>query len=212
MESVESTPGVLGSVSFLFTEQEFIAAYRAVRMAENRSYDSFISRLGVIVLGYVFLLGGIMVTIMWLLGMEGGNGPIPPLAALFNIAIAGVAGWALYSRIHGYRRRLKSMYRKLPIQGEKVHYQFTPLRIITEGKLAQGSVDWSVINRVLEFRDGFLLYWGTGSAGWIPNHALSDTFGVDDLAELFRAKVKKFVVIDRLAGLPEASKSRPNQA
>ena len=212
MENTESKSAVIGTLSFPFGEQEFIAAYRAGRIARYQSYDSFISRLGVMVFGYVFLFTGIMVTTMWLLGIEGNKGPIPPLAVVINLGIAGVAGSALYTKIHGYRSHLKSMYRKSGLSGGKVRYQFTPLRIISENDRSQGSTDWSIPKRALEFRDGFLIDWGAWAGSWIPKYVLTDAFSADDLAELFRAKINKYLVIDRTAGLPEKSKHRREHA
>ncbi len=59
MKTAELPPET-GSGSFVYTEPEFIAAYRGTRIAQSESYDSFITRLGVIVGGHVMLMSGIL--------------------------------------------------------------------------------------------------------------------------------------------------------
>ena len=203
MESLQDADRALGSVVFPFTEREFIAGFRAGRMARDRGYDSVVRRLGVAVLSYVVLFGGSQPVIGWLLGGKGFDDPKFLASELMVTGTAVIAALVLYVKIHGYRRRLKARYLKSPYRGEKMHYQFTPLRLVSENRLQQQSVEWSALRRVLEFQDGFLMDWGLGYTDWIPKHVLNDAFDSDDLAQLFREKVQKYVVIKRVAGLPE---------
>jgi hypothetical protein len=198
----------MGFASFIYTERDFIAVYRALRIATNPSYDTFITRLGVIFLGHVLLLAGIEVLVLWAYGAKGENGPIPWQAAAFSAGLAIAGGWVLYSRIYGYRRRLRAGYRAFPLRDEKVNYQFTPLRFAFQHRLAEGSSDWSVIPQVTEFRDGFLIHETPRSGHWVPKYAFGESFGEIDAANLLRSRVGRYRVIDRSAGLPEKTRHR----
>ena len=131
----EAATEQMASASFAYTEREFIASYRAVRMANHASYDSFIGRLGVILFGHLFVLGAVEIVILWLNGAEGKNGPIPGFAVCLVVAMGVVGSWMLYSRIYCYRRYLRRLYQVFPLRDEKIHYQFTPLRISFQHRL-----------------------------------------------------------------------------
>jgi hypothetical protein len=189
------------SIGFLFTEDQFIAAYRAIRMTINESYDSPIMRLGVIIGGHVFLLGGICVLTLWATGARGQNGPIPLGAVIFNVIVAIVAAVVLCRTVYFYRRRLRSLYRSFPLRDEKVLYTLTPLRYSYQHRLAQGSVDWSLVPMVTELRDGFVIHTSTLEGHWIPRRAITEPLGDVEVANFLRSHVKKFKVINRFAGL-----------
>jgi hypothetical protein len=193
----------IASVSYTFTEREFMAAHRAMRISRQPSYDSFTSRLGVIVAGHVMLLAAIEVLVLWLLGVEGDNGPIPGLVVVLGLAIGVYSAWALYSKIYCYRRHLQRLYQSYPLRDEKMFYQFTPLRFIFQHRFAQGSTDWSLIDRATELKDGFVIQQTAEGGDWIPKHALDESFGDVELSNLLRSKVKRFKVVDRAATLSE---------
>ena len=115
---------------------------------------------------------------------------------------------ALYTKIYAYRKRLSLKYRADPLAGEKIFYEFTPLRMIVRDALSEGSEDWGFTRGVVELRDGFVLVpVGFQPGRWIPKHAFHESFGVDEAAVFFRSKVKRYKVIDRFAGLPEKTKA-----
>lgn len=204
MESKAASSEILGSASYVFTEDEFIAACRAAGIARFRLYDTWVSRSGVMAFGYVFLLGGIAATVIWLTATEGADGPMPGAAVALLGVIAAIACWVLYRKIHFYRKGIAKAYRESPYRDGAFEYQFTPSRLIFRGRESEGSLDWSLAQKVAELRDGFDITWYPGGAGtFIPNHALRDPFGPDDLASLLRSKVKKYRVINRAAALPK---------
>jgi hypothetical protein len=191
------------SVSFTYTERDFVAAYRAIRMVQKPEYDSAIMRLAVIVLGHVFLFCGIMIVGMWMSGFEGPKGKLPLGVVAFNTAIAAFCAWLLYSKIYGYRRQLRWLYQNFDLRDEKVCYQFTPVRFIQTHKRAQGSCDWSFVDGATELRDGFVIQASDANTEWIPKHALNPAFEEVDLSNLLRSKVRNFKVVDRFAELPD---------
>jgi hypothetical protein len=202
MKAAEATDRIV-SVSFTYTEREFMAAYRGIRMARGRDYDSFIMRLPAIVLGHVFLFTGIAVVVMWLSGWEGPKGAIPWGAGLLNVATSSIAAWALYTKIYFYRRHLRSLYRRFDLRDEKVFYRFTPLSFILKHKRTAGSCDWGLVDSVTELRDGFVIRVSAASEDWIPKHAFEEPFEEIEISNLLRSKVMRFNVVDRVAALAE---------
>jgi hypothetical protein len=199
--NTEEEPTGAGAVSFTYTEREFITAYRAVRIANEKSYDSAIMRLGVIVGGHVMLLAGIEVVVLWLLGTRGPNGPIPLGVGIFGAVLAIWSCYFLYIKVYGYRRHLRSLYRSFPLRDEKMTYQFTSLRFVFQHRLAQGSTDWNLVAKVTQLRDGFVVQVDRTGGDWIPSHALDEHFGEVELGNFLRSKVKRYHVVDRCAAL-----------
>jgi hypothetical protein len=191
------------SVSFTYTERDFIAAYRAIRMARNAEYDSAVMRLAVIVLGHIFLFCGIMIVGMWMSGFEGPSGKLPVEAVALNAAIAVICAWVLYSKIYGYRRQLRWLYETSDLRDEKVSYQFTPVSFIQNHSRARGRCDWSFVDSATELRDGFVIQASAANMEWIPKHALDPAFEDVELSNLLRSKVRAYKVVDRFAALPE---------
>lgn len=205
METEEAS-GILGSVSYVCTEQELITASRALQMASGKaSVSGRVYSLAIFV-GGIFLLSGGFDSIRWFRGPKGMEAPLPGYVAITKLGIGIALACAVYSKNYFLRLWFKWIYRAFPLKGEKVVYQFTPLRLLYQHKLAQGSNDWSLITRSVEFRDGFFLMLQPRSGIWIPKHALSDSFGPEELEDLLRSKIKKYKVIDRFAALPEKSK------
>ena len=212
MGSIEESPDVLVAASFVYTEEEYVAAHRALKMAGWPSYDTWASRLGVIFFGHLFLFVGIFVFFMWLTGMEGARGRVPLAAAVFNLAIALVAALVLCVRIYFYRWWLRCEYRGFALRDEKVLYQFTPSRLIFRNKLREGVCVWRLVDYAAEFRDGFIVGVGGREGEWIPKHVFDGPFGAVEAAELLQAKVEKYKVIDRFAGLQERPQAAPPSA
>lgn len=203
MES-ETTPGILGSASLVFTEDEFIAAWRAGRIARSRFYDRRSSRLVLAMLGLVYLLAGAGVVVSWLAGTRWENEPVPGAGVVLFAGIAALGAWMLY-RLYSYRRRMSKAYRESPHRDDVFEYRFTPSRLIHHGRHSEGELDWSLAQEVAEPRDGFLIIWYPGTVGtFIPKHALLAPFASEDLANLLRSRVKKYRVIHRDAALPRS--------
>jgi hypothetical protein len=202
MMATEATDRTV-SVSFTYTEREFMAAYRGIRMARARDYDSFIMRLPAIVCGHVFLFTGIAVISMWLSGWEGPNGTIPWGAGLLNVATSSIAAWALYTKIYFYRRHLRALYRTFDLRDEKVFYQFTPLSFFLKHNRTEGSCDWGLVDSVTELRDGFVIRVSAASEDWVPKHAFEEPFEEIEVSNLLRSKVSRFSVVDRVAALAD---------
>jgi hypothetical protein len=202
MEATKATNRSV-SVSFTYTEREFIAAYRGSRMASRQEYDTFIMRLPVIQFGHLFLFTSIAVIVMWLSGWEGPKGAIPWGAGLLNIATGSISVWALYTRVYFYRRHLRSLYRGFGLFDEKVFYQFTPSSFILKHKRAEGSCDWGLLESVTELRDGFVIRVSAASEDWVPKHAFEEPFEDVEISNFLRSKVMRFSVVDRVAALVE---------
>ena len=191
------------SVSFTYTEREFIAAYRAIRMAGRPEYDNFIMQLPVILFGHIFLFTSIATIVMWLSGWEGPRGTLPWGVGLLNVGTGSISAWALYTRVYFYRRHLRNLYRQFDLHDEKVFYQFTPLNFMLKHKRAEGSCDWNLVDSVTELRDGFVIRVSAASEDWIPKHAFEEPFDEIEISNLLPSKVMRFNVVDRVAALAE---------
>jgi hypothetical protein len=193
------------SASFVWNEQDYVAAYRAARMVRDSGYDSLVMRAGFLLLTHLFVLGGLLVVGLALAGAEGKEGPIPLSAVAINTAVALAAGYALFTRWYGFRWMMRRAYRSSPLYDLKVNYLFTPQQVEYTSRLAQSRRDWSLINQVVEFRDGFLLVSGA-TAEWVPRYAFTEPFDDVAFSELARSYAKRYKSIERTAAL---SKSAP---
>lgn len=185
---------ILGEAAYRYTEAEFIAAFRAKRIARSKDYDSWPTRISFIVIGHLLLLMG---AIVLLPQIEEGVNSWP----LVGIALAWVAlgGWIVDTWFYGYRRRYRKLYRDHPWAGLDVDMAFTPDRLITHSANLDGTVAWPLFARVFELRDGFLLEVQPLNGAWIPKHALRPPFDADALASFLRSKVKTYKVVNRRA-------------
>ena len=123
--------------------------------------------------------------------------------------MGGLCAFALYRYVYFHRRHLRSRYRSFPLRDEKVLCTFTPLRYTIQQKLAQSSVDWSLIPKVTEFRDGFIIHYSAQAGNWIPKHALDGPFEDVEFAEFLRSRVKDYKFINRFAGLRKKAEKKP---
>ena len=196
------------SVSFTYTEDEFIAAYRAIRMARFESYDSLIVRIGVAFVGHVLLLAGILVRGPLGLRRERRERADSAGSGCFQRSRRRSMAVGLHNSIYFRRNRLRSLYRSFPLRDDKVLYGFTPLRFQFQHRLGQGSVDWSLIPKVAELKDGFVVQATMTDGEWIPRHAIDEPFGDVEVAEFLRSRVKAYRTINRFAGLSTRGSSK----
>jgi len=81
------------------------------------------------------------------------------------------------------------------------------LRFVFQHRLAQGSSDWILVDKVTELRDGFVIQAAESSGHWIPKHAFDESFAAIDIANRLRSRVNRFKVVNRFASLPEKAKA-----
>jgi hypothetical protein len=193
------------TIAFVYDEPEFIAASRAVRFAQGKR--DHLAHLFVLCMFALFLLYMPAPSRAKAAGKVVSNGPSPWMVAAFQVYFAAHCGYYLHNFVLFPRRRFHRLYRKFPLAGEKILYTLTSSRLAIQHKLAQSSTDWSLVRKVTELRDGFVIQLDSG-LNWIPRHAVGADFGDVPLAEFLRQRVKYYRVIDRTAGLPTKGKER----
>jgi hypothetical protein len=168
-------------------------------MMQHPGYDSLVMRAGFLLIAHVFLLAGLLVMVLALLGAKGKNGPIPPSAKVINLAVCFAAAYALLTRWYGFRWMMRRSYLAWRGKDLKVSYSFTPRQIESSSPISQSRRDWSLIDRVVEFADGFVLISGTVPE-WLPRHAFAKE---DDsvFAQMARSRAGAFKQIVRRAAL-----------
>ncbi|MDG3007493.1 hypothetical protein [Paludisphaera mucosa] len=197
---------VVGWASFRFTEDEFVAATRAVTMAQLRWYGSRF--WGILFFGFwhVLLLGGLYLIVRWARSGDGPDGPVSGWTAVEGLLATLVAGRILWVGFYGLHRRVRASYARFPFAGDEYAMALTPDRYITHSPLVDSSDDWAFLPGVVEFRDGFVLLNKSGAGGlWLPDHALHAPFNHPAAAALFRSKAPRYA---SSTGRPELGQIR----
>jgi hypothetical protein len=199
-------PGPTWKLAYTLDEAEFIAAYRAGRMASNPNYGSRVVGFGYGFIAHFFMVACLEIAVLMALGKKGANQePIPWFLLPATIVAAVISGYYLWSHVYCPGAYFKLLYRGYPLAGEKVVFTITSTRFAFRHKLAEVSTDWRLIPKVVELRDGFVLCV-RGDPQWIPRKALGDEFAEVDLADFLRVRVPRCQVIDRAAQLPARSR------
>ncbi|OJW20724.1 MAG: hypothetical protein BGO49_03885 [Planctomycetales bacterium 71-10] len=188
----------IGWGSYRLTEDEFVVANRAARMAMAPWYRS--RPWAIVFFGFwhaTFLFG---LYLAFLVPRPAGDG--------FNVdgvTLAVASGWFLWLLLYGVNRRIRAAFRTFPTAGDEIALAFTADRFIGRTSLGDSSDDWAFLRRVAELHDGFLLVLKIPNGSiWLPNHALAAPFDHQAAAELFRSKVPRYRVVDRAASAASA--------
>ena len=184
----------IGSGSYRLTEDEFVAANRAARMATAPWYRSWPWAIAFFGVWHAAMLIGLYLA--FLAPRAEGEG--------FNVdgvILVVASGWFLWLLLYGVDRRVRAAFLTFPTAGDEFALAFTADRYMGRTGLGDFSDDWSFLRRVVELRDGFVLVlkFPRGST-WLPDHALVAPFDHRAAADLFRSKVSKYRVVDRPAG------------
>ena len=173
-------------VSFSWTERDYVAANRALPMIQRSGCISRVAQTGSILFFHLLLLAGPMVALLAISETRGNKAPITPLVVGFNVFLSLIAAYILYGTWYGVPGKLKRAFRASNWQNMKMSYKFDQQSIEVSSTSAesrsQSSFAWNLVDRFVEFRDGFLLLIGP-SGYWVPKSAF--TVGpISDLAAL----------------------------
>lgn len=197
------------TVGYSLDESEFVAANRAAWLSQKRDAIASLAQLGMPFIAHLLLLAGILVFGCWLLGKQGSNGPIPWGAAAFNAALAAGCAYYLWDFVYFKNARLRRLFHKSPLAGEKIVYTLSPSRWAMRHKFAESRLHWTLVERVTELRDGFVIQVG-GGVHWLPRHAVAGEFADVDIAEFLRSRVRDYRVIDRTACVSSKPAEQPS--
>jgi hypothetical protein len=80
-------------------------------------------------------------------------------------------------------------FRKSPYRDDELTIEFTDGGFHARSSKQDTALQWSAFTRMVEFRDGFLLFQGPTFYNWIPLSSLIDGSQAAELAELLRSKI-----------------------
>jgi YcxB-like protein len=169
-------------------------------MLQRSGCISRVAAVGSLLIFHLLLLAGPIVAFLYISGARGDKDAITPLVVGFNVFLSLVAAYILYGTCYGVRRKLVRAFRSSNLHDVKLSYKFDRQSIEVSSTSAQSRFAWSLVDRFVEFRDGFLVL--TGPSGyWVPKRAFTEPFEEVELAELAKSLTKKYEFIDKLAGL-----------
>jgi hypothetical protein len=86
-------------------------------------------------------------------------------------------------------------FQRRPYYGQRLAVRLSTEGFYGRSKEWEIKLPWSAFQRVVHFRDGFLLFQGSKVFNWVPVAALKNTAQVSELEALLRAQVKAHHVI-----------------
>ncbi|AMV35874.1 YcxB family protein [Planctomyces sp. SH-PL62] len=193
---VESTPEVVGRVSYWFNEVEFTAAKRAVLIANGQSFDGWIIRLPLLILGHVLLLFGLLIVLLWL-GTDFRGRPGSAGSAIMGLVLVLAGGWLLDRLLYGRGRRMRKRFRDSPLAGLRVDLTLTTDRLLSHTEKSDARTAWDLFTGAVELRDGFVLLYPPGLGIWLPKRGVLAPLDARTVAAFLRSKVANYRTIAR---------------
>ena len=93
------------------------------------------------------------------------------------------------------RRVTLRHYAQRPDRDMVVTWEFHPDRIVSKTEASSATLEWRMISRVLQTKQGVLLYPNDRVFHWLPVHAFRDTADLQAFAELAKSKVKRYIPV-----------------
>lgn len=90
------------------------------------------------------------------------------------------------------RRMALKHYASRPDRDRLVSWEFSQDGIVSKTEISSSKMEWRMLSRVLQTKRGFLLYRNEQVFEWVPAHAFRSPGDIDALAEMARARVKRF--------------------
>lgn len=190
-------------VSFSWTERDYVAASRAVPIIQRTGCISRMAQTGSFVFLHLLLLAGPFVALLYFSGARGSKDPITRDVVESGAVLSLIAACFLYANWYGVRGKLARAFLSSNLHTMKMSYKFDQQSIEVSSTSAESSSQsnfaWNLVDRFVEFRDGFLLL--TGPSGyWVPKSAFTEPFEEVELAELAKSRAKKYEFADKSAG------------
>ncbi|WP_165247051.1 YcxB family protein [Paludisphaera soli] len=189
--TAEPPGAIVGRADFWYTEDEFARAERRVQIANGRSFDGWVVRLPLLVLGHFLLLFGLAVVGVWLGSADFRNREKSTGSMVVALGFLVAGGWIVDRWLYGRGRRLRKRFRDFPLAGCKVELAFTPDRLLTRSAKSEGRTLWELFTGVFESRDGLVLTYPPGQGTWIPKRGLQPPFDAPAVAAFLKSKVGK---------------------
>jgi YcxB-like protein len=189
------------TVSFSWTERDFVAVSRAWRLIQRPGPISRVAKTGCFLFLHLVVLVGIMTVYRAVSGDHARDLHITPLDIGIFSSLSLIAAYFLYANWYGVRRKLARAFRSSNLRNAKISYKFDQQWIEVSHPAApsyQERFAWRFVDRFVEFRDGFL-FFTSPTAYWLPKSAFTEPFEEIELAELAKSRVDKYEFVDKTA-------------
>lgn len=157
---------------FQYTESEAIKATQEI----TNEFKFYIR--------YFPLIGGIVLASAVIYTIFHGIPEIPGFAIFFG-------GFMILMPFF-IRREGKRRFKNSPSANQMISWQFSENLLETQTPGAQASFEWNKLVKVVQVKDGFLLFVQDRLAHWIPAHAFSSTEDLDAIDALIEGSGVKY--------------------
>jgi hypothetical protein len=170
------------TASFRLSAEELLTAQR-VHMRHSPQFRKLRrARWTIVPIGILFGGGNLLIH-----GLQAGG-----ILGLFCLVAA-----ATFLAVPLFVRRMTLRhYAKRPDRDMVITWEFYPDRVTSKTEASSSTFEWRLISRLLQAREGFLLYPNDRVFHWLPAHAFRGTADVEAFAQLAKSKVQDF---DRVA-------------
>ena len=167
------------TASFRWSKDEFLRSQLlAVRLSPHgRWFYRFTTAIGVLI-----LLSGIVSLYQRTTGWPG---------FLFTVLFSSI----FFAMPFFARRTALKLYAQKPDRDMEVTWEISEDGIRSKTPLASSEITWAFFQRVLQAREGFLLYPSGRVFHWLPTHAFRDTGDVERFAQLAKSKVRDYAKV-----------------
>ena len=163
-------------VSYDFTDAEMRRLFTlAIR---SRLIARFSMPIGLTIVGVILLR-------LWFTSFEYFGDYFAPLVfGAFFVCLVPITKWISLRR-----------FRKSPLRGMSAVWTITPERLSSRGGDAYSNdFSWKMITRVVEVRDGFMLYPNTSQIYWLPFDGFRHQADIGGFRELASTRVPKYEI------------------
>ncbi len=90
------------------------------------------------------------------------------------------------------RLMTKKHFKKRPDQNIEIRFEISDAGIVWSTADSSSNAGWSLVSKVRQYSDGFLVFSNPKIFNWIPKHALGSSQKAEELAKIFSEHVKDF--------------------
>jgi hypothetical protein len=87
---------------------------------------------------------------------------------------------------------LRRRFRKSPFHNDEISLSISEEGLHGAGRASETRLGWSVFSKARRFRDGLLLFQGSGAFHWLPDAAAVDSSSLTEAERLVRLHVRDF--------------------
>jgi hypothetical protein len=92
------------------------------------------------------------------------------------------------------RWQARWIFRSMPTKSQVIEWSFGPVESFARTENSSSSILWPLFIKVVEDREGFLMYQSVQLFQWVPGHAFASEAELKRFIELVRSRVANYVV------------------